>query len=81
MVTTSNNTAKNQGIRATRTVKTDRLGKQLKLNRKRIRVEVRDTIKYNYERKGTDLICWNNNGPVIIISKVRANLPLTSVKL
>ena len=70
---------KDQGIRATGTVRTDRLDKELKLNKKSIKMEVRSTIKFHYEKNTIGVICWNDNGPVRVISNIHAGLPLTTV--
>ena len=48
---------KDQGIRATGTVRTDRLDKELKLNKKSIKMEVRSTIKFHYEKNTIGVIC------------------------
>ena len=48
---------KYQGIRATGNVRADRLGKELKLNKKRIKTEVRGTIKFHYKKNGIGVIC------------------------
>ena len=54
-------------------VRTDRWGKELKLNKESI-------IKYHYEKNAIDVICWNDNGPVTLISNFHGDLPLTTVK-
>ena len=64
---------KDQGIRATEIVRTDRLSKELELNKERI-------IKYHYQKNVIDVICWNDNGPVAVISIFHADLPPTTVK-
>ena len=45
-----------QGIPAMGTVITDRLGKELELNKKSIKIEVTDTIKCHYEKNGIGVI-------------------------
>ena len=45
-----------QGIPAMRTVRTDRLGKELELNKKSIKIEVTGTIKCHYEKNGIGVI-------------------------
>ena len=71
---------KDQGIRATGTVRTDFLGKELKLNKKSIKTEVRGAIKCHYEKNGIGVICWNDNGPVTVISNLHVDIALTTVK-
>ena len=71
---------KDQGINETGTVRTDRLGKELKLKKNSISTEVRGTIKCHYEQNAIGVICRNDNGPIIMISNVHADLPLTTVK-
>ena len=53
--------------------KTDCLGKELT-------TEVSVTTKWHYENNGTGMICWNDNGPVTVVSKIHADLPLPTVK-
>ena len=65
-----------QGIRATGSVRTYRLDKEPKLNKKSIKMEVRGTMKYHYEKNSIDLICCNDNGAVTVISNIHADLPL-----
>ena len=72
-------TASDQRICATGTVQTNRLGKELKLNKKSIE-EVRGTIKCHYEKNGIDMISWNNSGLATVISNVHADLLLKTVK-
>ena len=67
-------------MRAAGTVRTDRLGKELKLNMKSTKTEVRGTIKCHYEKNSIGVICWNGNGPVTAISNVHSDLPLATVK-
>ena len=43
-------------------------------------MEVRSTIKSHYEKNGIGVICWNDNGPVTVISNLHADLPLTTAK-
>ena len=69
-----------QGIHATGTFRTDHFGKELKLNKKNIKMEVRDTTKCHYKENVIGVICWNDNGPATVLSNVFADLPLTTVK-
>ena len=71
---------KDHDILTTRTVWSDYLGKELKLNKKSITTKVRSTIKSHYERNGISVICWNDNGLATMISNFQADLPLTTVK-
>ena len=64
---------KDQGIRATGTVRTDRLGKELKLNKKSTKTEVRGIVKCHYKKNDMGVICWNDNGPVTVILLKRWN--------
>ena len=66
---------KDQGINETGTVRTDRLGKELKLKKNSISTELRGTIKCHYEQNAIGVICRNDNGPIIMISNVHAYLP------
>ena len=69
-----------QGILATGTIKTYRLGKELKLKKKRLRRKLKGTIKCHYENYGIGMIYWNDNGPVKAISNFHTDLSLTTVK-
>ena len=71
---------KDQGIRATGTIRVDRLGKDLQINKKELRHEERGSMKCHYEENGISVTSWNDNGPVIMISNVHSDLPYTSVK-
>ena len=48
-------------------VRTDVLGKVLKLNKKSIKTEVRGTIKCDYEKDGVGVICWNDDSSVTTV--------------
>ena len=48
---------KDQDISATGTVRTDRLDKKMKLNKKSIKAEIRGAIKCHYEINGIGVIC------------------------
>ena len=72
---------KEHGVRATGTVRADRLGKDLKINKKDIKCKERGAMQVYYERSGISCVTWNDNGPVTILSNVHANLPYTQVKL
>ena len=71
---------KEHGVRATRTVRADRLGKDLKINKKDIKCKERIATHVYYERSGISCVTWNHNGPLTILSNVYADLPYTQVK-
>ena len=71
---------KEHGVRATGTVRADRLGKDLKINKKDIKCKERGAMQLYYERSGISCVTWNNNRPVTIISNFHANFPYTQVK-
>ena len=71
---------KDERIRARGTDVTDRLGKELKLNKKSINLEVRGIFKCHYGKNCLGVIIWNDNVPVTVISKIHADLPVTTVK-
>ena len=72
---------KEHGVIATGTVRADRLGKDLKINKKDIKCKERGTMQVYYERSGISCVTWNGNRPVTILSNVHANLPYTQVKV
>ena len=45
-----------------------------------MKTKIRGAIKCHYKENGIDMICWNDNGPVTLVSNVHADLPLTVVK-
>ena len=71
---------KEHGVRATRTVRADRLGKDLKINKKDIKCKERGAMQVYYERSGISCVTWNDNGLITILSNVHADLPYTQVK-
>ena len=71
---------KEHGVRATGTVRADRLGKDLKINKKDIKCKERGAMQVYCERSGISRVTWNGNGPVAILSNVHADLPYTQVK-
>ena len=71
---------KEHGVRATGTVRADRLGKDLKINKKDIKCKERGAMQVYCERSGISCVAWNDNGPVTILSNVHADLPYTQVK-
>ena len=72
--------SKDQGIRAIDAVRTDRLGKVLKLNKKSIKTGVRGIIKCHNEENNIGVTCWNDNGSVTVIPNVHADLSVTTAK-
>ena len=71
---------KEHGVRATGTVRADRLGKKLKINKKDIKCKERGAMQVYCEKSGISCVIWNENGPVTIFSNVNANFPYTQVK-
>ena len=71
---------KEHGVRATGTVRADRLGKNLKINKKDIKRKERGAMQVYCEKSGISCVTWNENGPVAIFSNVHANFPYTQVK-
>ena len=71
---------KEHGVRATGTVRADRLRKDLKINKKDIKCKERGAMQVYYERSGISCVTWNDNGPVTILSNIHADLPYTQVK-
>ena len=71
---------KKHGLRAMGTVRADRLGKDLKINKKYIKCKERGAMQVYYERSGISCVTWNDNGPVTILSNVHADLRYTQVK-
>ena len=71
---------KDHGVIATGTVRADRLGKDLKINKKDIKCKERGAMQVYWERSRIACVTWNDNGPVTILSNVHANLPYTQVK-
>ena len=71
---------KEHGVRATGTVRADRFGKELKINKKDIKCKERGAMQVYYERSSIPCVTWNDNRPVTILSNVHANLPYTRVK-
>ena len=70
---------KDQGIRATGTVRADRLG-SLKINKSDVKKQERGTINTFYEKNGIFVVTWNDNGSVTVISNTHTDVPSTSVK-
>ena len=68
------------GVRATGTVRADRVGKDLKINIKDIKCKEPGAMQVYYERSGISCVTWNDNGLVTILSNVHASLPYTQVK-
>ena len=71
---------KEHGVRATGTVRADRLRKDLKINKKDIKCKECGAKQVYYERSGITCVTGNDNGPVTILSNVHADLPYTQVK-
>ena len=71
---------KEHGVRATGTVRADRLGKDLKINKKDIKCKEHGAMQVYYERSGISCVTWNDNGPVTILSNAHADLPYRQVK-
>ena len=71
---------KEHGVIATGTVRADRLGKDLKINKKDIKCRECGAMQVYYKRSGISCVTWNDNRPVTILSNVHANLPYTQVK-
>ena len=69
-----------RGIRVTGTIRADRLGKDLKPNKKDIKKQQRGSLQTHYEKCGIVCVSWNDNGPVLVISNVHEAIPLTTVK-
>ena len=46
-----------------------------------MKTEVRGTIQCHHEKSSIKVICWNDNGPVTVISNVHADLSQITVKL
>ena len=70
-----------RGIRATGTIRTDRLGKDLKPNKKDIKKQQRGSLQTHCEKCGIVCVSWNDNGPILVISNVHEAIPLNTVKL
>ena len=66
-------------MRATGTVRADRLGKFLKINKKDIKFKERRAMLVYYERS-VSYMTWDDNGQVTILSNGHADLPYTQVK-
>ena len=71
---------KEHGVRATGTVRADRLGKNLKINKKDIKRKERGAMQVYCKKSGISCVTWNENGPVTSFSNVHANFPYTQVK-
>ena len=71
---------KEHGVRATRTARADRLGKDLKIDKKDIKYKEGGAMQVYCERSGISCVTWNDKGPVTNLSNVHANLPYTQVK-
>ena len=62
-------------MRPTRTVRPDRLRKDLKINKKDIKYKERGAMQVYYKRSGISCVTWNDNELVTILSNVHVNLP------
>ena len=70
---------KDQGIRATDTVRADKLG-SLKINKSDVKKQEQGTINTLYEKTGIFFVNWNDNSPVTVISNTYTDVPHGSVK-
>ena len=70
---------KDQGIRATDTVRADRLG-SLKINKSDVKKQEQGTINTLYEKTGIFVVKWNDNSPVTAISNTYTDVPHGLVK-
>lgn len=68
------------GILATGTIRADRLGKDVKINKKDLEDPEIGFIQTYFTKKGVVCVSWNDDGPVLNVSNVQGSRLLTTVK-